>query len=85
MMVSKMFILPMGCRDFVNGDLKDRFKKILKDGENSISEFELWENEKPYQLKNMVYKNLGNLKFKDVSQSWNLDHLGVSTGLQLEI
>ena len=67
-------------RDFVNGDLKDRFKKILKDGENSISEFELWENEKPYQLKNMVYKNLGNLKFKDVSQSWNLDHLGVSTG-----
>ena len=28
----------------------------------------------------MVYKNLGRLKFKDVSQIWNLDHLGVSTG-----
>ena len=42
-----------------------------------------WEDEEPYRLRNLVYKNLGSLKFKDVSSDWSLDHFGVSTGSAL--
>ena len=70
-------------RDFVNGDLKDRFRKILGSSKSNLNEFELWQSEQPYRLNNMVYKNLGDLKFRDMSNSWNLDHFGISTGSAL--
>ena len=70
-------------RDFVNGDLKDRFRTMLGSSKSSLSELELWQKEQPYRLNNMVYKNLGDLKFQEVSDRWNLNHFGVSTGSAL--
>jgi len=70
-------------RDFVNGDLKDRFRVITNNDEKALKESDLWENEEPYKLSNMVFKNLGNYKFKDTSIKWNLDYFGVSTGSAL--
>ena len=70
-------------RDFVNGDLKDRFRVITNNNERVLKESDLWEDEEPYRLSNMVYKNLGDYKFKDTSIKWNLDHFGVSTGSAL--
>jgi len=70
-------------RDFVNGDLKDRFRILTNNNEKTLKESDLWEDEEPYRLSNMVYKNLGGLKFKDVSSDWKLDYFGVSTGSAL--
>jgi len=70
-------------RDFVNGDLKDRFRVITNNDEKILKESDLWENEEPYRLSNMVYKNLGDFKFKNVSSDWRLDYYGVSTGSAL--
>ena len=70
-------------RDFVNGDLKDRFRILTNNNEQTLKESDLWENEEPYRLSNMVYKNMGGLKFKDVSSDWKLDYFGVSTGSAL--
>ena len=67
-------------RDFGNGDIKDRFRSQISE---SIDNFDFWINEKPYDLKNMAFKNLGKLKFEDVSSKWGLDHQGVSTGSAL--
>ena len=61
-------------RDFVNGDLKDRFRVITNNDEKILKESDLWENEEPYRLSNMVYKNLGDFKFKNVSSDWRLDY-----------
>ena len=73
-------------RDFVNGDLKDRFRNLAGNNKKIFEEEGLmvyWEDEEPYRLRNLVYKNLGGLKFKDVSSDWSLDHFGVSTGSAL--
>ena len=67
-------------RDFGNGDAKDRFRSQKS---KSMDNFDFWNNQKPYKLKNMVFKNLGDLKFEDVSSNWGLDYLGVSTGSAL--
>ena len=73
-------------RDFVNGDLKDRFRNLAGNNKKIFKEEGLmvyWKDEEPYRLRNLVYKNLGSLKFKDVSSEWSLDHFGVSTGSAL--
>ena len=67
-------------RDFGNGDIKDRFRSQISE---SIDNFDFWINQSPYELKNMAFKNLGKLKFEDVSFKWGLDHQGVSTGSAL--
>ena len=64
-------------RDFMNGDAKDRFRSQKN---KLIDNFNFWNNQEPYRLNNMAFKNLGDLKFKDVSIDWGLDHFGVSTG-----
>ena len=67
-------------RDFGNGDAKDRFRSQKS---KSVNNFDFWNDQEPYKLKNMVFKNLGDLKFEDVSSNWGLDYLGVSTGSAL--
>ena len=68
-------------RDFFNGDLKERAKKFTNSNDPfMIKELEMWEQERPYQLNNQVYKNKGDLEFEDFSKQWGLDHFGVSTG-----
>ncbi|MBT3217354.1 MAG: hypothetical protein HOD97_07090 [Candidatus Marinimicrobia bacterium] len=68
-------------RDFFNGDLKDKSQHIAaKDDSFAEKELEWWEQQKPYKLKNQVYKNRGDLQFTNLSKQWGLDHLGISTG-----
>jgi len=67
-------------RDFFNGDLMNRARQIVPDDDIRIKELEMWEKERPYNLKNKVYKNKGTLDFEDLSREWGLDHFGVSTG-----
>jgi hypothetical protein len=40
----------------------------------------VWKNAPPRQETTMAYRNLGDLKFTDVSKDWGLDHNGVSFG-----
>ena len=68
-------------RDFFNGDVKERAQKFTNSNDPfMIKELEMWEQERPYQLNNQVYKNKGDLEFEDFSKQWGLDHFGVSTG-----
>ena len=68
-------------RDFLNGDIIDRIKStVIKSNGGAEKELELWEEQKPYRLENQVYKNLGNLNFKNMSSKWGFKHFGVSTG-----
>ena len=67
-------------RDYFNGDLINRSKKFLGSKNGRELELEMWENEKPYRLKNQLYRNVKGLNFKDMSDEWGFDHLGVSTG-----
>ncbi len=64
-------------RDWYNGDLKDQIReqKITKD-----QAIEFWAAQDVFRLENRAYRNLGDLKFEDVSTGWGLDHFGVSTG-----
>ena len=64
-------------RDFGNGDVKDLFRNQKS---KTVNNFDFWINQEPYRLKNMVFKNLGDFKFDDVSNDWGLDYLGVNTG-----
>ena len=64
-------------RDFGNGDKMDSVKK------NISNKIDYWDKQSPYNLSNLVFKNLGNLQFKDVSSNWGLDYSGVSTGSAL--
>ncbi|MGI9515562.1 MAG: FG-GAP-like repeat-containing protein, partial [Pirellulaceae bacterium] len=64
-------------RDWYNGDLKDqiRAERITKD-----QAIDFWARQDVFRLENRAYRNLGDLKFDDVSTAWGLDHFGVSTG-----
>ena len=74
-------------RDLVNSDLLSQLRKIEKEFQesgdtsktlNDVAQ-EFWESQEPFRLENLAFKNTGDLKFKDVSSKWGLDHLGVST------
>ncbi len=44
------------------------------------TEFEVYRDTPPMREKNLAFRNRGGLKFDDVSESWNLDALGMSYG-----
>ena len=64
-------------RDWYNGDFKDEIRAAKLSPEEQV---QFWIDKPKYALENRAYRNNGDLKFEDVSQSWGLDHLGVSTG-----
>lgn len=64
-------------RDWYNGDYKDQIREQRLRKDKAI---EFWKSKPVYALENRAYRNKGDLKFEDVSTTWNLDHLGVSTG-----
>jgi hypothetical protein len=66
-------------RDFTNPDLVDK-QNVTP---NLKMRAAVWKNS-PVRLEHTrAYRNLGDLKFEDVSEKWGLDHLGVSFGCAL--
>jgi len=66
-------------RDFTNPDLVDK-QNIAP---NINARGAVWKNSPPRREHTLAYKNLGDLKFEDVSAKWGLDQFGVSFGCAL--
>jgi hypothetical protein len=66
-------------RDFTNPDLVDK-QNVAP---NRVAQALVWKNSAPRRERTRAYRNLGNLKFEDVSAKWGLDQLGVAFGCAL--
>jgi hypothetical protein len=66
-------------RDFTNPDLVDKANRAP----NPNARGAVWKNAPPRNEHTLAYRNLGNLKFEDVSAKWGLDQFGVSFGCAL--
>ncbi|MFC1758756.1 FG-GAP-like repeat-containing protein [Planctomycetota bacterium] len=72
--LSDVFITNGITRSFNSADVKvDRSQLMVK------SEFEVYEKTAPRREQNRVYRNHGDLHFTEQSESWNLDHVGISS------
>jgi len=66
-------------RNFVDADLVAKQNIAI----NPAARAAIWQNA-PLRLEHTVaYRNLGDLKFQDVSKNWGLDHEGISFGCAL--
>jgi len=68
-----LFISNGMARNFTDSDLK--FTDDLKIGQTV---WEFYENTPPKPDRNLVFQNVGDLEFTDVSKEWGLDHFGMS-------
>jgi len=66
-------------RNFIDADLVDR-QNVAP---NLTARANVWKNSPPRRETTLAYRNLGDLKFADVSKEWGLDHEGVSFGCVL--
>jgi enediyne biosynthesis protein E4 len=66
-------------RDFTNPDLVDKANVAP----NPAARGAVWKNAPVRKEHTLAYRNLGNLKFEDVSEKWGLDQFGVSFGCAL--
>jgi enediyne biosynthesis protein E4 len=66
-------------RDFTNPDLVDKANVAP----NPAARGAVWKNAPVRKEHTLAYRNLGNLKFEDVSAAWGLDQFGVSFGCAL--
>jgi hypothetical protein len=66
-------------RDWFNGDMMAESARIKKAKGPLAAQIYRYTQPK-YKLKNLVFRNTGKLGFENVSQSWGLDHFGVSSG-----
>jgi hypothetical protein len=66
-------------RDFTDPDLVDKTNVAP----NLNARAAVWKNSPVRREHTLAYRNLGNLKFEDVSEKWGLDQLGVSFGCAL--
>jgi hypothetical protein len=66
-------------RDFTNPDLVDK-QNVAP---NLAARGLVWKNSPPRNEHTRAYRNLGDLKFEDVSEKWGLDRFGVSFGCAL--
>jgi hypothetical protein len=73
-----LFIANGIARDLINVDLSDYADSHFHPNSTAWSRF--WENQPMFKERNVALKNLGDLKFEDVSSAWGLDRLGVSFG-----
>jgi hypothetical protein len=63
-------------RNFTDADLVDK-QNVAP---TLAARANVWKNSAPRQETTLAYRNLGDLKFENVSQAWGLDHKGVSFG-----
>lgn len=73
-----LFITNGMTREFTNSDLNDRAKSQFKEGSPEF--FAFWRKQDFRRDNNLLYQNVGDLKFKDVSSDWGFNRLGVSFG-----
>ncbi|HVU18865.1 MAG TPA: VCBS repeat-containing protein [Candidatus Didemnitutus sp.] len=66
-------------RNFIDADLVDK-QNVAP---TLTARANVWKNSKPRAETTLAYRNLGDLKFEDVSKAWGLDHPGVSFGCVL--
>jgi hypothetical protein len=66
-------------RDFTNPDLVDKANVAP----NPNARGAVWKNTPARKEHTLAYRNMGNLKFEDVSAKWGLDQYGVSFGCAL--
>ena len=73
-----IFITNGTAREFTNSDLNERAKQVAKEG--SAEFFRFWREQDYRRDQNLMYRNLGDLQFEDVSHAWGFDRVGVSFG-----
>jgi hypothetical protein len=66
-------------RNFIDADLVDKQNVAPSLGARA----NVWKNSAPRREATLAYRNLGDLKFQDVSAEWGLDRSGVSFGCVL--
>ncbi|MEX2317543.1 MAG: FG-GAP-like repeat-containing protein [Pirellulales bacterium] len=64
--------------DWDNIDLRNLAAKSAP--EHSNAEYQFWEKQPPLAQADLAFRNLGDLKFEDVSKKWGLDGAAVSFG-----
>ncbi|HVU33977.1 MAG TPA: VCBS repeat-containing protein [Opitutaceae bacterium] len=70
------FITSGMIRNFIDADLVDK-QNIAP---TLAARAQVWRHAPPRNETTLAYQNLGDLKFRNVSQAWGLDHDGVSFG-----
>ena len=66
-------------RNFIDADIVDK-QNVAP---TLTARANVWKSSPPRNETTLAYRNLGDLKFKNVSQEWGLDHNGVSFGCVL--
>jgi hypothetical protein len=77
-----VFITNGMTRDWTNSDI--RLQVSALGGKRSPAGQRLWMSQPKKKDANKAYRNLGDLQFEDIGQSWGLDHVGVSYGAALD-
>ncbi len=73
------FITTGMIRNFIDADLVDK-QNVAP---TLTARAAVWKNAQPRNETTLAYRNLGDLKFANVTQDWGLDHTGVSFGCVL--
>ncbi len=63
-------------REYHNADLLDRIMAL----ENPADSRRLMKESPAFKERNLVYRNLGDMRFEEMGAAWGLDHVGVSFG-----
>jgi hypothetical protein len=74
-----VFVTAGMIRNFIDADLVDK-QNVAP---SLAARANVWKNAAPRLETTLAYRNLGDLKFEDVSKTWGLDHRGVSFGCVL--
>jgi hypothetical protein len=74
-----VFVTAGMIRNFIDADLVDK-QNVAP---TLTARANVWKNAQPRHETTLAYRNLGDLKFANVSKEWGLDHDGVSFGCAL--
>lgn len=61
-------------------NFNERDDDELKNKDRKLTQWERYRHLPPLKEKNRAYRNLGGMKFADVSEEWGIDHYGMSYG-----
>ena len=61
-------------------NFNERDDEELKNKDHRLTQWERYRHLPPLKEKNRAFRNLGEMKFEDVSAQWGIDHLGMSYG-----
>ncbi|MGI9243560.1 MAG: FG-GAP repeat domain-containing protein, partial [Verrucomicrobiales bacterium] len=61
-------------------NFNERDDEELKKKDRNLTQWERFRHLPPLKEKNRAFRNLGDLKFENISSDWGIDHLGMSYG-----